>query len=79
MLKLINDDILHADLTDVPINLVITSPPYNVGVEYDKHDDTMPYLEYLEWSRKWIKKLYNHMTEEGRFCINIPFSVTPSI
>jgi len=77
MLKLINDDILHADLTDVPINLVITSPPYNVGVEYDKHDDTMPYLEYLEWSRKWIKKLYNHMTEEGRFCINIPFSVTP--
>ena len=29
------------------IHLAITSPPYNVGIEYDKHDDQMKYEQYL--------------------------------
>lgn len=78
MIELINDDVLKADFSGLPpINLVVTSPPYNVGIEYDKHVDTMTYTEYLSWCKDWISKLYNQMPDDGRICINIPFSVTP--
>ena len=78
MLKLLNSDVLTADLSGMaPINLVVTSPPYNVGIEYDKHVDTMTYEEYLKWCKLWLKKMFDAMATDGRICINIPFSVTP--
>jgi len=78
MIKLINDDILKADFSGLPpVNLIVCSPPYNVGIEYDKHDDTMTYEQYLEWCREWLDVMYNQMADDGRMCINIPFSVTP--
>jgi site-specific DNA-methyltransferase (adenine-specific) len=78
MIKLMNNDIIKADFTGVPpINLVVTSPPYNVGIEYDKHVDTMTYDQYLVWCKQWLTILYNQLADDGRICINIPFSVTP--
>ncbi|MGO9610689.1 MAG: DNA methyltransferase, partial [Verrucomicrobiia bacterium] len=36
-------------IPDESIHLAITSPPYNVGLQYDSHHDKMPYEEYLTW------------------------------
>jgi len=79
MIKLINDDILNVDFSGFPkINLCITSPPYNVSLDYgNNHRDDLTYDEYLKWSRKWIKKVYDSMESDGRFCLNVPFSCTP--
>lgn len=78
MIQLIHNDILKADFSGIPpVNLVVTSPPYNVGIEYDKHVDTMTYPEYLVWCKAWLKKMYDVLADDGRICINIPFSVTP--
>jgi site-specific DNA-methyltransferase (adenine-specific) len=78
MINLINEDVLNADLSSIPpINLIVTSTPYNVGIEYDKHVDTMTYAEYLVWCEKWLKRMYDILAQDGRICINIPFSVTP--
>lgn len=78
MFKLHNQDILSLDLKDIPpINLVVTSPPYNLGIDYDTHKDTMTHAQYLEFCEQWIKKMYDVMADDGRICINIPFSVTP--
>lgn len=78
MIKLFNEDFLKADLSTLPpINLVVTSPPYNVGIEYDKHVDTLTYAEYLVWCQEWLGKVNKHLADDGRVCINIPFSVTP--
>jgi site-specific DNA-methyltransferase (adenine-specific) len=78
MIKLFNEDVLSIDFKELPaINLVVTSPPYNVGIEYDKHDDTMTYNQYLKWCEEWLSVMYKHMAPDGRICINIPFSVTP--
>jgi site-specific DNA-methyltransferase (adenine-specific) len=78
MITLLHADVLKADFSSFPpINLVVTSPPYNVGIEYDTHKDTMTYPEYLKWCHQWIKRLYLKMPDDGRLCINIPFSVTP--
>ena len=78
MIKLINDDFLNVDFSGIPpINVILNSPPYNVGISYENHVDTMNYNEYLQWSEQWIKKCYNLQPDDGRIIINIPFTTTP--
>jgi len=54
------------------INLIITSPPYNVDIQYNKHDDKMSYDTYLEFSEKWLARCYEFAKRDGRFCLNVP-------
>jgi site-specific DNA-methyltransferase (adenine-specific) len=54
------------------IDLVITSPPYNVGVPYGAHDDGRSYQEYLAFSRAWLEKALELLKEGGRLCLNVP-------
>ncbi len=78
MIKLLNDDFLHVNSADIPpINLILNSPPFNVGVNYLTHDDTMPYENYLDWSKKWIDKCFSLQPVSGRIVINVPFSCNP--
>lgn len=67
-----NDDILSIDLPDSFVDLTITSPPYGLDIRYDKHNDNIPYGEYLEFTRRWLEKCYRLSKPDGRFCLNIP-------
>ena len=53
------------------VHLAITSPPYNVGLEYDGHHDQMPYEEYLQWLMPFWKELQRVLVPGGRFALNI--------
>jgi len=57
------------------VNLVITSPPYNVGIKYDSHDDLMHPEEYYEFIRDVFSKVYYILPDDGRLAINIPIQV----
>ena len=37
-----------AGLPDNSIDLVVTSPPYNLGIKYSKYEDTMERRAYLD-------------------------------
>lgn len=54
------------------VDLLITSPPYNVDIKYNSHKDTLTHSQYLEFSKKWLKKAYSLMKDDGRMCLNIP-------
>lgn len=54
------------------VDLIVTSPPYNVDIKYNSYDDKMPYEIYLEFTQKWIERAYQLAKEDGRFCLNIP-------
>lgn len=56
------------------VDLVITSPPYSLGVDYGQagYADDQPYARYLEWVRTWATTLVNVTAPNGRACINIP-------
>ncbi len=54
------------------IDLIVTSPPYNVDIRYNTHKDNLSYEDYLEFSEKWIAKCYELAKDDGRFCLNIP-------
>lgn len=72
-LRIINDNILSTKKLDKDsVDLVITSPPYNVGIDYNSHDDSLTYEQYLEFSRKWISRCFDWLKDDGRFCLNIP-------
>jgi DNA modification methylase len=62
--------VLHA-MPDECVHLAITSPPYNVGLEYDSHNDKMPYEDYLKWLTGFWSELYRVLVPGGRFALNI--------
>ncbi len=67
------DDILKFNsIPNNSVDLIITSPPYNVDIHYNSHADNLTYEDYLEFTEKWIKKCFDLAKSEGRFCLNIP-------
>jgi len=54
------------------IDLIVTSPPYNVDIKYNSHDDRLSYEDYKEFSRDWMSRCYDWLKDDGRFCLNIP-------
>jgi len=67
------DDILK--ITAIPnnsIDLIVTSPPYNIDIHYNSHNDNLSYEKYLEFTQKWMQKCFNLTKNEGRFLLNIP-------
>ena len=68
-----NDDIINTNCIDKgTIDLIVTSPPYNVDIQYNSHNDKMTYEAYLDFTKKWIAKCYELAKDDGRFCLNIP-------
>jgi len=57
-----------AELPDNSIHLMVTSPPYNVGKEYDENLTLQEYRQFLK--RVW-KEVYRVLVPGGRACINI--------
>ena len=57
-----------SELPDNSIHLMVTSPPYNVGKEYDE-DLTIP--EYLAWLERIWTEVFRVLVPGGRACINI--------
>jgi site-specific DNA-methyltransferase (adenine-specific) len=72
-IKIIHDDFLTTNLIQVEsVDLIVTSPPYNVDIRYNSFEDDIPYEKYLEFTEKWLKKAYILMKPDGRMCLNIP-------
>jgi len=54
------------------IDLILTSPPYDVDVKYKNYDDNIPYSEYLGFTEKWLARCYDFSKNDGRLCLNVP-------
>ncbi len=53
------------------VHLAITSPPYNVGLGYDSHNDNLPYEAYLKWLKGFWEELLRLLVVGGRFALNV--------
>jgi len=70
---LFHNDVLQPDLFDSEfIDLIVTSPPYNVGIAYHSNDDELSYEQYLAFSAMWMRNCYRWSRPQARFCLNIP-------
>ena len=75
--RVLNGDTIEV-MSEMPegwVDLIVTSPPYNVGIQYDTHNDEIVMDEYWEWSEKWLTEAYRLLKDDGRMAINIPYEV----
>ncbi len=71
-------DLRHGDclagmvaLGDESVDVVMTSPPYNLGVGYASFRDDAPRPEYLEWCAAWATEVRRVLKPGGSFFLNV--------
>ena len=60
-----------AELPAGSVDVVVTSPPYNLGIRYDGFDDTAPRDEYLAWTERWAAEVKRVLAPDGSFFLNV--------
>ena len=79
--KIYNMDCLNGlrKMDDNTIDLVVTSPPYNVDLgnnkynknPYNLYNDNKEHQEYISWLKEIFSLVYLKLKSGGRVCINI--------
>tara|TARA_R110002096_G_scaffold389135_4_gene583549 strand:+ start:535 stop:1380 length:846 start_codon:yes stop_codon:yes gene_type:complete len=59
------------ELPDESIDLVVTSPPYNLGIAYQDYDDNLSAEDYLAWSLTWASEVQRLLKPDGSFFLNV--------
>ena len=75
--NIINGDCIEVmkTLDEGSIDLIVTSPPYGVGIEYDVHQDDMEWEQYVKFTYSWMEQAYRVLKDDGRICLNIPYEI----
>src|SRR6266568_4581563 len=60
-----------ADMPPASVDLVVTSPPYNLGIKYKNYNDSRTRNDYLNWSRVWATEVKRVLKDEGSFFLNL--------
>jgi len=72
-IRVFKDDFVSTTyVKDGEIDLIVTSPPYNVQIDYGSYDDQASYASYLDFTRRWLLKALSVLKDDGRLCLNIP-------
>ena len=74
---LLNGDVREV-LKSIPkeiIDLIVTSPPYNVGINYSDWNDKLIYEEYLNFIKEFLNESKKVLVKNGRIAVNIPYEV----
>ena len=58
-------------LPDGCVDVIVTSPPYNIGTRYDTHKDDMPFDAYLDWMEAVAGECRRVLKDSGSFFLNI--------
>jgi site-specific DNA-methyltransferase (adenine-specific) len=71
-------EIEHGDCIDgmsslkpATVDLVVTSPPYNLGISYGAYDDNKSQSEYLAWCLEWANQIKRVLKPDGSFFLNL--------
>lgn len=76
-------ELIHGDCLEIlkgieeeSIDVIVTSPPYNLNLSYGEYNDNRDHQEYLKWLYKVFKRLKRVLSKEGSFFLNVGFSLT---
>ncbi|MGE0702850.1 MAG: site-specific DNA-methyltransferase [Vicinamibacterales bacterium] len=62
---------LFAALDPGSVDVIVTSPPYNLGIRYSSYQDDLPHDAYLEWSKEWLAAAARVLSPEGSLFLNV--------
>jgi site-specific DNA-methyltransferase (adenine-specific) len=60
-----------SQLTNESVDLVVTSPPYNLGIGYRQYADRQDRQSYLDWCARWSTQIRRILRSEGSFFLNV--------
>src|SRR4029078_13280692 len=63
-------DVLRS-LTPGSISVIVTSPPYNLGVRSRSYDATLPRERYVDWTGAWIEAAGRTLAPEGSLFLKV--------
>jgi site-specific DNA-methyltransferase (adenine-specific) len=75
--KIVNGDCREVMKTmeEGSVDLIVTSPPYGVGIDYDVHEDDMVWEEYVKFTYSWMEQAFRVLKDDGRIALNIPYEI----
>lgn len=53
------------------VDVIVTSPPYNIGKPYHTHEDNLPRDQYLEWMETVVRACKSVMAKDASFFLNV--------
>lgn len=56
------------------VDVVVTSPPYNIGLKYNKYKDKKPREQYLEWIYDIFVQLKRVLKDDGHIFLNMGYT-----
>jgi len=68
------DDCIEAmskKIADKTISLVVTSPPFNLGVAYHSYQDDLPWEKYLDWLGTAFSEIRRVLKDDGSLFLNV--------
>ncbi len=79
--------VINADSTeylmrvdDASVDVIVTSPPYNLAVRYSRYNDRRPRREFLSWCDLWLREVARVLHPEGTFWLQIgDFARNPTL
>jgi site-specific DNA-methyltransferase (adenine-specific) len=74
---IVNGDCIKvmSDMPEKSVDLIVTSPPYGVGIEYDTFEDDLEFDQYKTFSNNWLREAYRILKDDGRIAVNIPYEI----
>jgi len=68
----------HADCLEVfkqlephSVDVIVTSPPYNLGIAYNRYEDKLSAHDYLEWTNTWVAAAARALRPDGSLFLNV--------
>ncbi len=58
-------------MPDESIDIVVTSPPYNLGIDYGTYDDTKDRSSFVTWCQDWASEVHRLLKNDGSFFLNV--------
>ena len=62
---------LKENIGEKSVDVVVTSPPYNIGISYGSYNDSMPREKYLAWIDQLGIAVKGALTDDGSFFLNV--------
>jgi site-specific DNA-methyltransferase (adenine-specific) len=53
------------------VDVIVTSPPYNMGIQYGTYQDSLPHEAYLAWTSQWIGAAARVLSPGGSLFLNV--------
>jgi site-specific DNA-methyltransferase (adenine-specific) len=78
---MLRNKIVHADciagikehIDDSQVDVIVTSPPYNIGIKYSTYYDAIPRAQYLSWMEDVVTECKRALNDKGSLFLNLGY------